>query len=143
MEYDNLKLENQLCHRLYIASNGITRTYRSYLEALDLTYPQYLLMLALWEKEEASIQDLQSLTKIDSGSLTLILKKVEAKKFIQINTGKEDKRRKIVSLTISGKKLKIRAKNVPENMFSKISHLSSKEIESLVKILDKINETIV
>ena len=99
-------------------------------------------MMALWEVEEASIQDLQSLTKIDSGSLTLILKKVESKKYIEIKADKEDKRKKIVRLTSTGKKLKVKAKNVPENMFSKISHLSAKEIDSLVKVLDKINAAI-
>lgn len=142
MSYENLKLDKQLCHRLYIATNGITRHYRSFLEALNLTYPQYILMLALWEVEKAPVQTLQSLTKIDSGSLTLILKKVQEKKFIEIKTDKEDKRKKIVSLTAKGLSLKTKAKDVPENMFSKIDKLSPLEVEELVRILDKINDQI-
>ena len=139
MDFKHLHLKNQICHRLYIATNGITRLYRPLLEDLNLTYPQYILMMALWEIKEASILQLQKMTKIDSGSLTLILKKLESKKYIKIKSASDDKRKKIVSLTKKGFELKEKAINIPSSMFCKINNLSEKEVTDLVKILDKIN----
>ena len=139
MDFKHLHLKNQICHRLYIATNGITRLYRPLLEDLNLTYPQYILMMALWEIKEASILQLQKMTKIDSGSLTLILKKLESKKYIKIKSASDDKRKKIVSLTKKGFELKEKAINIPSSMFCKINNLSAKEVTDLVKILDKIN----
>ncbi|MEC8226255.1 MAG: MarR family transcriptional regulator, partial [Pseudomonadota bacterium] len=67
MKYPQLKLDNQLCHRLYMASNGIARAYRDSLNQLDLTYPQYVVMMALWEKDQISIAELLEKTAIDGG----------------------------------------------------------------------------
>ena len=143
MSFEHLQLDKQLCHRLYIASNGITRLYRPMLEELDLTYPQYVLMMALWELEKASVLELQKLSKIDGGCLTQILKKLESKKFITIKSTDEDKRKKIVSLSAKGAKLKDRASSVPSKMFCNFKGLSSKDIQELTRILDKINEELV
>jgi DNA-binding MarR family transcriptional regulator len=122
-----------------MATNGITRLYRPLLDALNLTYPQYVLMMALWEIEETSILELQKMTKIDSGSLTLILKKLQSKKIIRIKTAIDDKRKKIISLTSKGSDLKEKAVNVPSSMFCKINNLSQKDVTDLVRILDKMN----
>lgn len=70
------RLKNLLCHRLYTASNAITRTYRPFLEALQLTYPQYITMVALWEKDNLSVKELHKITEIDNGCLSLMLKKM-------------------------------------------------------------------
>ena len=93
MEFDHLKLNRQICHRVYAASNGIIRLYKNTLDKLNLTYPQYITMLALWELREATIKDVQALSKIDGGSLSLILKKLEKKNLITIQECKEDKRK--------------------------------------------------
>jgi DNA-binding MarR family transcriptional regulator len=142
MNFEHLHLKNQICHRLYIATNGVTRLYRPLLEALNLTYPQYILMMALWEVEEASILELQKLTKIDSGSLTLILKKLQTKKFVKIKTASDDKRKKIVSLTARGFELKEKSTEVPGSAFCNINNLTNKDVADLVKILDKLNSDI-
>lgn len=136
---DTLKLENQICHRFYIASNAITRSYRPLLEKLDLTYPQYLVLLALWEKDQVFVQDIMERTKIDGGSLTQILEKLRAKGIIESKSVEEDKRKKVIALTSSGKKLKAKAKGIPEAMACKAKSLSKKEVEDLIHLLDKLN----
>ena len=139
MSYDNLKLENQLCHRFYIAANAITRSYRLLLEQLDLTYPQYVILMALWEKDDVSISDVMDRTKVDGGSLTQILDKLVVKKLIQLNPSKEDKRKKNVVLTNKGQKLKVKSKEVPSEMSCKITSLTEKDMVTLIGLLDKIN----
>ena len=143
MNFSHLQLSKQICHRLYIATNGVTRLYRPFLEDLNLTYPQYILMMALWEIGEGSIQDLQNLTQIDAGSLTLILQKLKTKKFLKIKTDKDDKRKKIVSLTATGIELQKLAVDIPNQMFCKINNLSEKDVMDLVRILDKLNDQII
>jgi len=143
MNFSHLQLSKQICHRLYIATNGVTRLYRPFLEDLNLTYPQYILMMALWEIGEGSIQEIQSLTQIDAGSLTLILQKLKTKKFLKIKTDKDDKRKKIVSLTATGIELQKLAVDIPNQMFCKINNLSEKDVMDLVRILDKLNDQII
>jgi len=143
MNYVNLQLDKQICHRLYIASNAVTRLYRPLLDEIGLTYPQYVLMMALWEMEEAPILELQKKTKIDPGSLTLILKKIQAKKLINIKANTEDKRKKIVTLSTKGLKLKDKAHGIPLKLSCNIEGLSSKDLKDLIRILDKLNSDIV
>lgn len=76
-----LKLENQLCHRFYTLSNAFTRAYRPLLKTLDITYPQYVTLMALWENDDITIANLLEVTDIDGGAMSLILKKLEAKGF--------------------------------------------------------------
>ena len=143
MNFDNLQLDKQICHRLYIASNGVTRLYKPLLDELDLTYPQYVLMMALWELTAAPVSMLQKLTKIDSGSLSLILKKLESKKYIKLKSSSEDKRVKNISLTTKGLELKKLARTIPEKILCKINNLSVNEASDLARLLDKINDQII
>lgn len=140
MNYSNLELKNQICHRLYIATNGITRLYRPLLESLDLTYPQYILMMALWELEKSAILEIQKVTNIDSGSLTQILSKVRDKGYIKISPSEEDKRKKIVSLTEKGLKLKDKAVEIPKEITCQVSNLDMEDYKTLIKLLDKLNK---
>ena len=139
MNYDSLKLDNQLCHRFYIASNAIVRAYRPILKKLDLTYPQYVILMALWEKDAVTHKELSSQTKVDSGSLTSILQKLLEKKIIKITIDKEDKRVKTILLTAKGLKLKDQCLVVPEQAFCQVDSLSQKEIQDLVRLIDKVN----
>lgn len=139
MSYDNLKLENQLCHRFYIAANAITRSYRLLLSQLDITYPQYVVLMALWEKDDISIREVMEVTKVDGGSLTQILNKLVIKNLIKLNPSKEDKRKKHVVLTNKGQKLKEKSKEVPASMSSRINSLSKEDMFTLIGLLDKIN----
>ena len=78
MSINQLKLKNQLCHRLYMASNSIVRAYRELLSVLNITYPQYVVMMALWEQDKITIAQLVEKTAIDGGAMTQILKKIQS-----------------------------------------------------------------
>lgn len=135
---DALKLENQLCHRFYVASNAITRTYRPFLAELDLTYPQYVTMMALWEQDKITINELVSKTRIDNGAMSLILRKLHVKKLILINSCKTDKRVKFIKLSANGKKLQDQAIDIPYKVAGEIAPLDPQEREQLTVLLDKL-----
>lgn len=139
MSYDLLKLKNQICHRFYIASNGITRLYRPLLNELDVTYPQYLVLMALWEEDKVTISSIVDQTHIDGGSLTLILNKLKQKNIIEYLKDKQDRRSKIVKLTLKGEKLKEKAKEIPLKVACQLPKLTNSEMKSLYTLLDKIN----
>lgn len=136
---DSLKLENQLCHRFYLLSNAFTRAYRPLLDELDITYPQYLVLMALWEVGDTTVATITGKTGIDAGAMTQILKKLTAKQLIQIRQDDNDKRVKIVCLTKPGKMLKASAELIPNQMLCRFNGLEKSEIEQLVHLLDKVN----
>lgn len=115
-----LKLENQICHSLYSATNALIRAYRPLLDALDLTYPQYLVMMALWDEDKVIIKDLVHRTRFDAGTLTPILKRLEIKKLIGIAKSPDDSRQKIVLLTTLGKTLASDAEKIPGTLSCQI-----------------------
>ncbi|NVK57722.1 MAG: MarR family transcriptional regulator [Alteromonadaceae bacterium] len=137
-EDDLLKLDNQLCHRFYSVSNAFTRAYRPLLKELDITYPQYLVMLALWESHPMAISALVKKCRIDAGALTLILKKLQQKNLIAILPGDNDKRVKQVSLTDQGLAAKSHATAVPKQMLCRIQNLDKREFEQLTYLIDKL-----
>lgn len=114
--FDQLKLENQLCHAIYSASNALARFYKPVLDELGLTYPQYLIMLGLWEKDAVNILSISKVTYFDSGTLTPLLQKLKQKGLIDLKADKTDGRSKIVHLTAKGQTLKNRAALVPEKL---------------------------
>lgn len=114
-----LKLDNQLCFQLYSASRLLTKIYQPLLKPLDLTYPQYLVMLVLWEVpigHRFTVTQLGERLKLDSGTLTPLLKRLEAKRFIQRQRSHDDERQVLVRLTALGESLKQQAKRVPEKL---------------------------
>jgi DNA-binding MarR family transcriptional regulator len=108
-----LKLDNQLCFALYSASRAMTAAYRPLLDAVGLTYPQYLAMLVLWEHESASVGRLGELLRLDSGTLSPLLKRLEAMGHIARARSAEDERAVLVSLTQAGRALKAKAQAFP------------------------------
>ncbi|HEX5791914.1 MAG TPA: MarR family transcriptional regulator [Rheinheimera sp.] len=100
-----LPLEEQLCFALYSASNAVVRLYRPLLQPFDLTYPQYIVMLALWQQDNISLGELGNKTLFDSGALTPLVKKLEQKGWLQRIASKQDERVKQVVLTAAGKAL--------------------------------------
>lgn len=108
-----LRLENQLCFALYAASGLVTRAYRPLLAPLGLTYPQYLTMLVLWEQSEATVGELGELLELDSGTLTPLLKRLEAAGFVTRRRDPADERRVIVAPTDAGWDLREKAAGVP------------------------------
>ncbi|MFZ3128124.1 MAG: MarR family transcriptional regulator [Rhodoferax sp.] len=108
-----LLLDNQLCFALYSASLAMTKLYKPLLEALDLTYPQYLVMLVLWERDGLSVSALGERLYLDSGTLTPLLKRMEAAGWLVRQRSTEDERRVEVHLSAEGRKLKTKAASIP------------------------------
>jgi MarR family transcriptional regulator, organic hydroperoxide resistance regulator len=108
-----LLLDNQLCFALYSTSLAMTKLYKPLLEELGLTYPQYLVMLVLWEKDGPMVSELGERLYLDSGTLTPLLKRLEAAGFIARVRDTQDERRVHITLTAAGRKLKARAQKIP------------------------------
>lgn len=138
MKHPQLKLDNQICHRLYMASNGLTRTYRDSLADLNLTYPQYVVMMALWERDGISITALLEKTAIDGSAMTQILKKMGDKLLLNIVKDEQDKRKRVVKLTGEGQKLQSKAAKIPEHIRCQFPSLDDGEAQLLVQLLDKV-----
>ena len=138
MPYDQLKLENQLCHRLYMASNSIARAYREPLTELNITYPQYVVMMALWEQDEITIAELLAKTAVDGGAMTQILKKMSDKGLLEIIKDEQDKRKRLVQLTQEGQALKKKAANIPQQIKCNFTSIDSGQVEQLMQLLDLV-----
>lgn len=138
MPFEQLKLKNQLCHRLYMASNSIARAYREPLSELNITYPQYVVMMALWEQDQITIAELLAETAIDGGAMTQILKKMSDKGLLEIIKDEQDKRKRLVQLTSEGQALKKQAANIPEKIKCNFTSIDSGQIEQLMQLLDLV-----
>ena len=115
-----LRLDRQLCFALYGAANRVTRLYRPLLEALGLTYPQYLAMLVLWEASPRTVGALGEALDLESSTLTPLLKRLETQGLVVRTRDPKDERRVIVTLTDAGAALRERARTVPEQLFCKL-----------------------
>ncbi len=135
--YEQLRLENQLCFPLYAAAKEVVRKYKPVLDELDLTYTQYITMMVLWEKEELNVKELGSILYLDSGTLTPLLKKLEAKGYISRNRCKEDERNLIIKITEKGDALKEQAAGIPQEMTDKWVNISKDEIKVMYHALYK------
>jgi DNA-binding MarR family transcriptional regulator len=116
-----LRLDRQLCFALYRASGQMTRAYRDLLEPLGLTYPQYLVMMALWERSPRTVNDIGDAVDLDSGTLTPLLKRLEAAGYVSRRRNKEDARRLMVKLTAAGDRLRQQAVNVPLTFLGRLN----------------------
>lgn len=114
--YEGLKLENQLCFPLYACAKEVVRKYKPFLDELDLTYTQYIAMMVLWEEKEINVKELGERLYLDSGTLTPLLKKLEAKGYITRERSKEDERSLIITITPEGDKLREKAVQVPQKV---------------------------
>ncbi|MFT6141803.1 MAG: DNA-binding MarR family transcriptional regulator [Psychromonas sp.] len=123
----NLSLDKQICFSLYSASNAMGRAYQPLLKKLDLTYLQYIVMMVLWEDSTMNVKALGDKVHLDSGTLTPLLKRLEAKGLIVRARSKEDERVRIISLSDAGTALRQQAEQVPTDMFCK----SKMDIEAL------------
>jgi len=136
---EKLKLENQICHSLYSATNALVRAYRPFLDAIDLTYPQYLVMLALWEEDGVMIKRLVERTRFDAGTLTPILKRLEQKTLITSVKSSEDSRQKVIQVSKQGRALAIQAESVPEALACRFE-MSVDEAMFLKQLAEKMYE---
>ena len=132
---DVLRLDRQICFRLYAASNLLTRLYRPVLTELGLTYPQYLVMLTLWESAPQSVGDIGERLYLDSGTLTPLLKRLEIAGLVSRERDTADERRVLVTLTKAGRALKQQAKKVPSTLARGLN-LQPPQVMNLRKTVD-------
>lgn len=135
-KYDCIKLENQLCFPLYACAKEVVRQYRKPLEALGLTYTQYIVMMVLWEHGSMSEGELGNKIHLDSGTLAPLLKRLEKQGYIIRKRPDGNERKLMISLTQQGELLKEKALSVPRSMQSCLA-INESEIEQLKTILDK------
>jgi DNA-binding MarR family transcriptional regulator len=121
-----------------MASNSIVRAYRELLSDLNLTYPQYVVMMALWEQDKITIAELVEKTAIDGGAMTQILKKMADKSLLIIVKDLQDKRKRFVQLTQQGQTLKIEAVNIPNKISCKFNSIDSEQVKQLMQLLDLV-----
>jgi DNA-binding MarR family transcriptional regulator len=136
-----LRLDNQLCFALYASAREVTKLYRPFLDELGLTYTQYVTLLALWEKDEVTVKALGERLYLDSGTLTPLLKKLEAGGLIRRERDPEDERSVIVRLTEKGRGLKQEVYSLPEKVFCYTS-LRPEEIMRLRDSLQALVENV-
>ncbi|WP_312471557.1 MarR family transcriptional regulator [Neobacillus sp.] len=141
MENNELKLENQICFKIYSAEREITKLYRNLLEELDVTYPQYLVLLVLWEKESVTVKELGQKLFLDSGTLSPMLKRMEGNGLIERRRSLEDERTVIISLTTKGKDLNGKAQCIPSKLLENLS-MDLRELENLNQTLSSILDRI-
>lgn len=136
-DFSPLLLDNQLCFPLYAASKELTRRYKPYLDPLDLTYTQYVCMMALWEHDQVSVHELGERIYLDSATLTPLLKRLEARGYVNRTRSLTDERSVIISLTEEGRALRERALEVPGHIGGCI-HMDGSEALELKRLLEKM-----
>ncbi|MET0288665.1 MAG: MarR family transcriptional regulator [Pseudoxanthomonas sp.] len=137
-----LQLDNQLCFALYSANLAMHKLYRGLLEHLDLTYPQYLVMLVLWEGDGLTVSEIGQRLNLDSATLTPLLKRLEGAELLTRMRSAQDERQVIISLTRSGRSLRTKAESIPEQVFC----ATACELEELVQLkqqLDRLRGSLV
>lgn len=136
-KYDALKLENQLCFPLYACSREVIKLYKPFLDELDLTYTQYITMMVLWEKKTLTSKELGNDLFLDSGTLTPLLKKMEAKGLLRRRRSEEDERNLVVTITETGERLREKAVEIPGKI-ARCANLDPEEAAELYRILYKV-----
>jgi DNA-binding MarR family transcriptional regulator len=136
-EFDPLQLDLQLCFALYSASNLVTRLYRPLLEPLGLTYPQYLAMMALWERSPQTMGELSRRLRLDSGTLQPLFTRLETRGLVRRTRDAEDERRVLVDLTSEGRGLREQAAGVPGGAYCQLP-LPHKDLVRLKSELQRL-----
>ncbi|QXP74304.1 MarR family transcriptional regulator [Tenacibaculum sp. AHE15PA] len=141
--HEQLKLENQICFPLYSLSRLLIQQYKPLLEQLDITYPQYLVLLVLWEENEIPVKKICEKLLLETNTLTPLLKRMETNGFIKRTRSKKDERMVIISLTQKGNDSYKKAIGIPKKLIDKLDCFSidKKDMETMKNILDKIITT--
>ena len=137
-----LQLGNQLCFAIYSAGHAFNRVYKPLLDRLGLTYPQYLVMLVLWERDGVPVKDIGERLFLDSGTLTPLLKRMEAAHLLKRTRSAEDERQVLISLTSQGQTLREKARTVPQAILAasacSLGELSAMK-NQLIALRDRLN----
>jgi len=138
-KYDCLRLKNQLCFPLYVASKELIRRYKPILSELDLTYTQYIAMMAIWETKKLKVTDLGNLLYLDTGTISPLIRKLKSKGYITLSRDEVDERIQVIEVTKLGMELQDKALKVPYQMAkNNCLNLTNEEAVEFKKLLDKI-----
>lgn len=141
MEPEHLALKNQLCFPFYVASRLIIRAYQPLLDELGITYPQYLVLLVLWETNNVTVNDIVEKLFLNTNTVTPLLKRMEEQGLLTRQRSQSDERRVLVALTERGKALKAEADSIPEKLMASL-HSEDMSVEDLTMMLSQINKMI-
>lgn len=136
MEFEQLKLENQLCFPVYAASRLIIREYQPFLDELEITYPQYITLMVLWEKDGISVNDITNKLILNTNTVTPLLKRLEEQGFITRKKSETDERKVIIDLTEKGHELKLKAASIPERLVASVSNTMN--MNDLIDLKNKL-----
>lgn len=138
MNYEQLKLENQLCFPVYAASRLITREYQPLLDKLSITYPQYLVLMVLWENNHLPVNDIAKKLVLNTNTITPLLKRMEQQGLIKRERSEKDERKVIVHLSKQGVALQEEAARIPEELAKRLSD-SNLKLDDLAKLKESLN----
>jgi DNA-binding MarR family transcriptional regulator len=138
---EQLKLENQLCFPVYAASRLITRIYQPYLDEIGITYPQYLVLLVLWEKDEVTVNEICRKLFLNTNTTTPLLKRLEAQGLVTRQRSGVDERKVIIAITAKGKKLQSRAAGIPGKLSEGLA-AGSMGVNELIDLKGKLYKII-
>lgn len=141
MDDKPLKLSSQICFPIYTASRLITKVYKPFLDEMGITYPQYLVLMVLWENDAISVNQISKELRLNTNTLSPLLQRMEKMKLLERNRSSKDERSVIVRLSESGKQLKTKALPIPEKLLSELISENLK-IEDMLKLKDVLNELI-
>lgn len=130
----SLRLSDQLCFSLYATSKAVTQAYQPFLAPLGITYPQYLVLLVLWENDGLLVKEIGDRLELDSGTLTPLLKRLESAGLLRRKRGTVDQRQVRIELTPSGKALRRRAEGLPERILCRYGGLDAASLEGLAAL---------
>jgi MarR family transcriptional regulator, organic hydroperoxide resistance regulator len=136
--YDHLKISNQICFPVYAASRLITREYQPYLDKMGITYPQYLVLMVLWEADRISVNDISQLLVLNTNTVTPLLKRMETLGILTRTRSNSDERKVIVELTKKGKEMREEASAIPGKLVEGLQG-ATVSIEDMVELRDKLN----
>jgi DNA-binding MarR family transcriptional regulator len=141
MAYEQLKLENQLCFPVYAASRLITREYQPHLDKLGITYPQYLVLMVLWEHGPLSVKEISSRLILNTNTLTPLLKRMMNLGIVTRQRSEEDERKVIVALTEKGESMQHEAAEIPEKLLTGLL-AEGMEVNDIIDLRDRLNTII-
>jgi len=138
--YEQLKLDNQLCFRLYTAARLVTQAYYPYFEPLGITYPQYLVLMVLWERDKQPVNDIAKRLSLETNTITPLLQRMERLGLVKRVRGEVDTRQRIVCLTPKGKTMEEQAKDIPDCLGKQICEkgIEPEQMMLMIPLLDRL-----
>lgn len=144
MAFEQLKLSSQICFRLYSASRLVTQTYKPFLDKLGITYPQYLVLMVLWETDNQPVNDIAHKLLLETNTVTPLIQRMEREGIVNRTKGKVDTRQTIVSLTAHGKDLREQSVGIPDCMLEILcgNGVHESSIAEILPLLDELIDSL-